>query len=93
MAALGHLVASSLCQVAPALLGDHRADLGPVFLEFGRVGDDVLDNNLRGHVAAPLSAGFEKLQPSMHLGALFLWRLARSRNGFNESRIVTGTHF
>jgi hypothetical protein len=27
-----------------AVLRDHRPDLGPVFLEFGRVGDDVFNN-------------------------------------------------
>jgi hypothetical protein len=44
MSSLRHFMASALCQVAPAVLRDHRPDLGPVFLEFGRVGDDVFNN-------------------------------------------------
>jgi hypothetical protein len=38
----GHLVAPALCQVTSAVLGDHRPDLCPVFLEFCSVGNDVL---------------------------------------------------
>jgi hypothetical protein len=52
---LRHFMASAFCQVTPAMLGDHRPDLGPVFLEFGRVRDDVLDNQVSRHVP-PLSS-------------------------------------
>jgi hypothetical protein len=51
---LRHLVTSTLRQVAPAMLSDHRPDLHRVFLEFGRVGDDVFDNQVSCHLNAPV---------------------------------------
>ena len=47
----------ALSEVASAVLGDHRPDLRPVFLEFHRVGDDVLDNQVSRHVTAPMDYG------------------------------------
>ncbi len=48
VASFGHFVASALCQIASAVLGDQRPDLRPVFLEFSRIGDDVRLGALSG---------------------------------------------
>src|SRR5229473_3125330 len=53
VASLGHFVAAALGQVASAMLGDHRPDLDPVFLEFGGVGDDMLNDQVGCHVKSP----------------------------------------
>src|SRR5439155_18799476 len=59
VAALGHFVAAAPGQIASAVFLDHRSDLDPVFLEFGGVGDDVLNNQVGGHVKSP---GVKKVQ-------------------------------
>jgi len=53
VAALGHFVAAAPGQIASAVFGDHRSDLDPVFLEFGGVGDDVLNDEVGWHVKSP----------------------------------------
>src|ERR1700730_5924975 len=53
MASLGHFVASALSQVAPPILSDHRAHVGPVLLKLGRVMDDALNNQVSSHVTLP----------------------------------------
>src|SRR6202023_3211952 len=50
MASLRHLVASALCQVAPTILGNHGPDPGPGLLEFGRVRDLVLGDQVGRHL-------------------------------------------
>jgi hypothetical protein len=54
MAALGHLVASALRQVATAVPGDHWTDFRPVPVKFGGVGNDVLDDQIGWHAMSPL---------------------------------------
>jgi hypothetical protein len=49
VASLGHFVASTLRQVTPAVLGHHRPNLRPVFLELSRIRDDVFSDQVGGH--------------------------------------------
>jgi hypothetical protein len=37
---------AAFCQVAPAVLGDQRPHLRSILFEFGRVGNDVFDNQV-----------------------------------------------
>ena len=49
-------LAPALCQVTSAVLGYRRPNVGPVFLKFCSVGDDVLDNSSKPAFTAPMES-------------------------------------
>lgn len=54
---LGKFVTSAFGQVTSAVLGDHRPDLDPIFLELASVGDDdVLYHEISCRVRSPAAA-------------------------------------
>src|SRR5262245_62838807 len=53
VSAFRQLVASAFGQVASAMLRDQRPDLGPVFLKFGRVRDDMFCDEISSHRSRP----------------------------------------
>ena len=53
MPAFGHLVAPALGDVAATMFCNQGSDLGPLFFKFGRISNDVLNDEICCHLLPP----------------------------------------